>query len=112
MGNKKGFTLIELVIVLAIMSIIAAIAISAYTGNAQKARESSCAANVNIIQNAASVYYAQTGKWPSSIDVLMSTEAIESETYGPWLKPPKPVCPVDPDATYFISADGKVTCSH
>lgn len=50
-GSKKGFTLIELIIVIAIMGILAAIIIPTYTGYTEKAREKACGANRGILMH-------------------------------------------------------------
>jgi len=46
MNNKKGFTLAELLIVVAIIAVLVAIAIPVFTAQLEKARESTDAANI------------------------------------------------------------------
>ncbi|MEG1397301.1 MAG: prepilin-type N-terminal cleavage/methylation domain-containing protein, partial [Raoultibacter sp.] len=45
MRSQKGFTLAELLIVVAIILVLVAIAIPVFTGATQKAEEATCAAN-------------------------------------------------------------------
>lgn len=56
--NKKGFTLIELMIVVVIIGILAAIAIPRFTSIKDEANKSSCRANMHQIATAENMYYA------------------------------------------------------
>ena len=54
--KKRAFTLIELMIVIAIIGILAAIAVPNFTKARKKARAKSCAANIKTLENALEMY--------------------------------------------------------
>jgi prepilin-type N-terminal cleavage/methylation domain-containing protein len=62
--GKKGFTLIELMIVVAIVGILAAIAIPAYLDYTVKSKLSEVTAAMDALSTAASEYHASTGYFP------------------------------------------------
>lgn len=62
--NKKGFTLIELMIVVAIVGILAAIAIPAYLDYTVKSKLTEVTAAMDALGQAASEYHASTGYFP------------------------------------------------
>jgi type IV pilus assembly protein PilA len=59
--NKKGFSLVELVIVIAIMGVLAAVAISMFTGMIQRSRRQADNTRAQQIQKAIVTYMAEVG---------------------------------------------------
>lgn len=67
--KTKGFTLIELMIVVAIIGILAAIAIPRFAQMLEKSREGSTKGNLGSLKSAASIYYGdQQGIWPTTLN--------------------------------------------
>ena len=67
MMNKKGFSLVELMIVVVIMGILIAVAIPLYNNIVKNSKNSTCEANIDTIQSAAVVYFSQNGT-PVTVD--------------------------------------------
>jgi len=59
--NKKGFSLVELVIVIAIMGVLAAVAISMFNGMIQRSRRQADNTRAQQIQKAIVTYMAEVG---------------------------------------------------
>ena len=70
MDKQKGFTLIELMIVVAIIGILAAIAIPAYRDYTNRARVSEGLVLASGVKAGVVEYYANTGTWPDGITRL------------------------------------------
>lgn len=58
LNNKKGFTLVELVVVIAILAVLAAIAIPAVIGIISSAGESQATTDASTIDHACKTYYS------------------------------------------------------
>ena len=73
--NNKGFTLLELLIALAILAIIAAILIPNFFATTDRARLRSDIQSARVIQNAIELYRAERGTAPdgSNMDAILAT---------------------------------------
>jgi prepilin-type N-terminal cleavage/methylation domain-containing protein len=69
--SKKGFTLIELMIVVAIIGILAAIAIPKFAELIRKSSEGASKGNLGAVRSAMSIYYGDMdGYYPTSMTAL------------------------------------------
>ena len=76
---KRGFTIIELVMVIAIMGILLGIVTTAAAGAIRQARARKADACCRIVQAAFETYYAQKGEWPGGIESKISGDQPNSE---------------------------------
>ena len=65
--SNRGFTIVELLIVIVVIAILAAISIVAYTGIQNNARASERQQDANNIVKVAETYFAQTSAYPTTI---------------------------------------------
>ena len=61
--QNKGFTLVELLIVIVILGILATITVFAVTSITNKSKTSACQSDLKVIQTAEEAYNANTGSY-------------------------------------------------
>ncbi|MDO8301623.1 MAG: prepilin-type N-terminal cleavage/methylation domain-containing protein [Sedimentisphaerales bacterium] len=75
MNRKKGFTLVELLIVVLILAALAAIAVPRMVASADTAKVNACKTNIALINTQIELYTANTGAAPASVAALLATPA-------------------------------------
>jgi prepilin-type N-terminal cleavage/methylation domain-containing protein len=70
--KQKGFTIVELLIVIVVIGILATLVIVTFSGIQQRARDTQRQTDINAIQGHMEAYYAQNGNYPT---LAMVTDA-------------------------------------
>jgi general secretion pathway protein G len=70
--RARGFTLVELLVVISLISILAAMGMVQYKNSIVRTQESVLKTDLFRMRDAIDQYYADKGKYPSSLDTLVS----------------------------------------
>lgn len=79
-----GWTLIELLVVLSIILIIMAVAFASRGTPLQMGREATLRANLQMMRDAIDQYYADTGRYPDSLQGLVEAEYMRAVPEDPF----------------------------
>ena len=93
--SQPGFTIVELLVVIVVIAILAAITIVAYTGISQKAVASALQSDLTNAQKQLKLYYVDNGSYPTAL-------TLSGGTY----------CPTPTDTRYCVKASNGNTFSY
>lgn len=80
-ASERGFTLIELMIVVSIIAILAGILIPNFVTARAQAATAACESNLRSVATAAELYYADQQVYPSTGDVSISLFTVNGTSY-------------------------------
>ncbi len=83
--RKSGFTLIEVLLVVAILGILAAVVVGNFGQHGDNARIKATRASIAAIDTQIGIYQLDTGRYPASLDNLL-TSSGEPNWNGPYLR--------------------------
>jgi general secretion pathway protein G len=105
---RHGFTLVEMLLVLVILAVLAAIVIPKFSGRSQQAKETAAKSQISSIEMALDAFEVDTGAYPQSnggLDALVTEPNGVSNWKGPYLK--KGVPPDPWNSAYIYTFPGK-----
>jgi len=98
---RRGFTLVEMLLVVTIIGILAALVIPKIAGTGERARVTAALADINGgIKSALGQYEVDNGFYPKSLQDLITQPSNAKNWHGPYFDPPK--LPVDPWGNPYV----------
>lgn len=77
--NQKGFTLIEMLIVLMIISVLIILIVPNLSDKSKEVYDKGCSALTSVVQAQADAYYIENNNYPGNLEVLQTAGYITQE---------------------------------
>jgi general secretion pathway protein G len=84
MVKIRGFTLVELMVVLTIIALLISIVAPDYVGRTRRAEEAVLKQNLSTMRDALDKHYADAGRYPGSLDELVAKRYLRAIPKDPF----------------------------
>ena len=81
--QARGFTLIELIVVMVIVALLVTIAAPRYFGSLQKSKETALRQTLAVTRDALDKFYGDNGKYPDNLEALIAKRYLRSLPVDP-----------------------------
>ena len=78
MFSRKGFTLVEVLLVIVIIGVLAAVVVPRMLTGRTEAQTAACDANVAALNSQIELYHVQQGGWPADLAALATADYIDA----------------------------------
>jgi general secretion pathway protein G len=96
-ARRRGFTLIELMVVMAIVALLLSVAAPRYFAHLERAREAALRQTLLVVRDAIDKFHGDTGRYPVVLDELVERRYLRklpvdpiSESSATWVVVPPP----------------------
>jgi general secretion pathway protein G len=106
--QRRGFTLLELMVVMALIVVIAGMAMAGYRNSVTLAQEAVLREDLFRMRDAIDQYYADKNKYPSTLESLVSEGYLRALPQDPFTQSPSTwqEIPAEPDPNNPIAEPG------
>ena len=84
MSKRNGFTLVELMVVLAVIALLLSVVVPDYMGKMRRAEEAVLQQNLALMRDSLDKHYADTGKYPTALEDLVSKHYLRAIPKDPF----------------------------
>lgn len=106
MRKQTGFTLMELLVVMAILAMLAALVGPALFGNIGRGQQTTAASQISNLESALDTYRLDVGSYPESLSGLVTNNSGSPRWNGPYIRSDE--VPLDPwDNPYHYQPEGR-----
>ncbi len=74
-ARRRGFTLVELLVVIVVLAVLAAIVLPKFMDSSKRSKESALRSDLKLLRNAIGLFYTDTGAYPKQLADLAATSA-------------------------------------
>ena len=88
MKTSRGFTLVELMVVLTVIGLLLSVVVPDYVGRVKRAEEAVLKENLVVMRDALDKHYADAGKYPGTLEELVNKRYLRAIPHDPFTQSP------------------------